>query len=110
MFSHKRLFLALAFAVVLATPAFAKEFFLTGCSSEGQRVELTIDVNDVIEHPAVAHIRIAFDKAARSLTAAEFLTITGFNAFVANLDDSDKEAVVALVGNPRVTGTCPKAD
>lgn len=106
----KRLFLALALSALVVSPAFAKEFFVTGCTSDGQRVDLTIDVNDAIEHPSVAHIRVAFDKAARSMTAPLFLSMDGFNAFAANLDDTDKEAIVAIVGNPRVTGTCPKAE
>lgn len=103
-----RLFLAAFVALSLSVTALAKEFTLTGCTTDKQSVSLAVDVNEDLaaKHPVVLHLSQSFSAAAASLTAANLLSEVGFAAFIGGIDDQDFKAINAISGPPVVTGSC----
>lgn len=102
----KRLFLALALSVALATAAYAKEFTFVGCTTDEQAVAVTIDFVDITNHPVQEHLAVAFSEAAKLLSAEELQSELGFYAFVGGLDETDISAINGISGPPVVTGAC----
>lgn len=102
----KRLFLALALAVSLATVAYAKEFTFNGCTTDEKAVALVVDLVDITDHPVAEHVAVAFSEAAKLLSAEELQSEIGFYAFVGGLDETDLAAINGISGPPQVVGEC----
>jgi len=103
-----RLFLAVVLALAVSVSAFASSAFTaTGCTTDAQGVAIVVEVNDELadKHPVMAHIKAAFENAAKILTAAELQSEVGFYTFVGGLDEFDFQAIEDLIP-PAVTGTC----
>lgn len=99
--------ITIVIALALGATLLAKDLTVTACTSDKKTVSLSLSLNDETPATVVSNVTLAFDTAARSMSAEDLLGRAGFLAFVANLSDDDRKYVEGLSGPPTVTGdTC----
>lgn len=92
--------------VSLGALAFAKDAQFTGCTSDKQSVQLSLDLVDDVSKDVEQHIQKVFADVAGRLTVDALVSRDGFTAFVAGLSEADKNAVASVEGPPSVVGSC----
>ena len=107
----KRIVIAVGVAVLISVAsAFALDTSYYACTADELTAVIDIVLNDdAVEKDSTIpqHIEAAFAEAARTHTANELVTPTGFIAFMALLTDADKAALQTVYRPNILDHFCP---
>lgn len=100
----RTLFTAMILACVLgSTVLIADTYRFFGCTRDNHTVALAVDFEPVTDHDVAQHISTAFIAMAKQFTVDTVNSPESFKAFVAGLDEVDKDAFTSFPeGPPRV--------
>lgn len=108
----KRVLVLVGICFVLGVTVSAKDFKLTACSKDNHPITTTVTVDDTVSsaHPELATgIQKVFLTTARSMTAVDFVTEKGYQAFASALTDVQRAVIEGLVRPTVGTGKCSVA-
>jgi hypothetical protein len=94
-----KLFAATLVAFLLATGVFAKSFSFVACTQDHLAATLAVEFVDSAPQAQIERVGIAFGAAANNLDAADLVQAIGYQLFVGQLSDEDKQSFL-LDGPP----------
>ncbi len=95
-----------AACVLSASLAYAGIFSAIACTKDHKSVALKIELKDSASAKTQSNIRLAFHKAATSLTYDELITKVGFQAFHDGLLPETLAEIVQIPAPPTTFGDC----
>jgi hypothetical protein len=97
-----RLFAAILVALILATGVFAKSFSFVACTHDHYTATLAVEFIDSAPQAQVERVGVAFGAAANTLDAADLIQAVGYQLFVGQLMDDDRDSFL-LDGPPAIS-------
>ena len=89
-----------------ASVAWAKSASLLGCTTDNKAVSIDAELANNVSASVQKHIQETFAAVASSMSYEEFSSVKGYQAWLSELSEEDKNNILGISGQPQIVGDC----